>query len=117
MQGAATVEVTVVAVRPVGRGRLLALATVELMLDGVGFVIHGIQVLQLFHPVSRAPATGIELPRYRSFDGSWRLALELPDELHEPIAPAVLKRCCENRNHQTSVRRGEGEENRTGTAC
>ena len=93
--GAAIVEAVVVAVQPVGKGRLLALASVELALDGVRFVVHGIQVLQLRHPGTGEPATGVDLPRYRTPDGAWRPALELPAELHTPIGDAVLERCCE----------------------
>jgi hypothetical protein len=40
-------------------------------------------------------ALGVDLPRYRDPTGSWRPALELPDELRKPLGDAVLERCCE----------------------
>jgi hypothetical protein len=91
----ARVEVTVLRVQPVGKGRLLALASVELSIDGVALTLHGLQVLQLRHPGTGEPATGVDLPRYRTPDGRWQPALELPEELHAPIGKAVLACCCE----------------------
>ena len=95
MDRTATVEITVLGVRPVGKGRLLALASVELALEGVLFVLHGLQVLQIRDAITGAPATGVDLPRYRLPDGSWQVAIKLPPELERPIGDAVLARCCE----------------------
>ena len=95
MADTTTVEATVLEVQPVGKGKLIALASVELMLDGVSFVVHGVQVLQVRHPETGAVASGVALPCYRAPDGSWKPAIDLPPELREPIGAAVLDRCCD----------------------
>jgi stage V sporulation protein G len=89
------VEVAVIRVEPVGRGRLLALASVELVIGGVRCRLHGLQVLRLRQPDPDGNAIEVEPPCYRAPDGTWRLAVELPEALHAPIADAVLGRCCE----------------------
>jgi stage V sporulation protein G len=94
MTDTATVEATVLEVRRVGKGRLTAFASVELTLDGVSFVVHGIQVLRMKHPGTGEEASGVALPCYRAPDGTWRPAIDLPPELREPIGDAVLERCC-----------------------
>ncbi len=94
MTETALITATVLAVEPVGKGRLLALASVELVLDGVAFVLHGVQVVRLKHPVSGQEATGVDLPRYRAPDGQWRAAIALPPELRRPLGDAVLEQCC-----------------------
>ena len=65
-------------------GKLLALADVTLMLDGVEITIHGVQV--------RADASGTEvtLPRYRSASGEWMTAITLPDELRGAMGDVVM---------------------------
>ncbi|WP_191057985.1 hypothetical protein [Geminicoccus harenae] len=88
------ITATVLDVQPMPKGRLLALASVELVLDGVPLVLHGVQVIRLKHPVTGEEATGVDLPRYRAPDGSWRQAVELPPELRRPLGDAVLEQCC-----------------------
>jgi stage V sporulation protein G len=88
------ITATVLDVQPVPKGRLLALASVELVLDGVPLVLYGVQVIRLKHPLTGKEATGVELPRYRAPDGSWRQAVELPPELRRPLGDAVLEQCC-----------------------
>jgi len=85
MDTTTTATITVLTIAPVSNAKkLLALADVELVLDGVAVAIHGIQV--------RADGDGAEvaLPRYRAPDGEWRSAVTLPDEIRGPMGDAVL---------------------------
>ena len=75
--------------------RMLALASAEIAVAGVAFVLHGIQVIRSKDPTTGAEATGVDVPRYRAPDGTWRQAVELPPELHKPLAHAILDECCE----------------------
>ncbi len=80
-----TATITVLDITPVSNaGRLLALADVAILLDGVEIVVHGVQV--------RADADGTEvaLPRYRAPNGEWRAAITLPEEVRGPMGDAVL---------------------------
>lgn len=79
-----TATITVLSLTPVQAGRLVALADVELLLDGVPIVIHGVQV--------RADGKGTEvtLPTYRASGGEWRVAVSLPEELKGAMGDAVL---------------------------
>ncbi|WP_234016236.1 hypothetical protein [Magnetospirillum gryphiswaldense] len=67
-----------------GRGNLLALADVEVLLDGVSIIIHGVQVC------ATAERTEVRLPRYRAPDGNWMAAITLPDEVKGPMGDAVI---------------------------
>jgi stage V sporulation protein G len=77
-------RIAVVNLAPVQGGRLVALADVELLLDGVSIILHGVQV--------RADGAGTEvtLPKYRAADGSWHSAITLPDELKGPMGDVVI---------------------------
>ena len=80
-----TAIIAVLKVSPVNNaGKLLALADVSILLDGVEIVIHGIQV--------RADAGGTEvtLPKYRAPDGAWMTAITLPDEVKVPMGDGVM---------------------------
>ena len=80
----ATVEVLDVT-RLAGRGRLLGLAAVEMVLDGVAIVLQGVRVLR------RSDGMGVvEMPCYRHADGDLVPAVVLPLELEEAVARAVL---------------------------
>lgn len=80
-----TATITVLHLSPIsGAGKLRALADVELLIDGVAMVIHGIQVR------ADGDGTQIALPRYRASDGQWRAALPLPEEVREPMGDAVI---------------------------
>ncbi|MDO8608670.1 MAG: hypothetical protein Q7R40_19235 [Phaeospirillum sp.] len=65
-------------------GKLLALADVSILMDGVEIIIHGVQV--------RADGNGTEvtLPKYRAPDGAWMTAITLPDELKGPMGDVVM---------------------------
>lgn len=94
MTDTAAVSVHVLSVQPVkAKGKLLALASVEIDVEGITFILHGVQVVRSKDPKTGAEAVGVDLPRYRSSDGSWQQALTLPPELRKPIAHAVLDEC------------------------
>lgn len=91
---AALVTVTVL-VQAVQKGQIIALAAVEIELDGVAFALNGLQVIRTRDASSGREATGVALPRYRAPDGQWRPAVDLPDELSQPITTAILEHCCD----------------------
>jgi hypothetical protein len=84
MTDAATTMVTftVLEVLPVrGAGRLIALASVELELDGVILVMQGVRVVRMGNGVLTEP------PKFRDpRTGGWIPALIVPAELGEAIA-------------------------------
>lgn len=51
-------------------------------------------VVQMKDPSTGAGATGVDVARYRAPDGTWRPTVELPPELHKPLAHAILEECC-----------------------
>jgi stage V sporulation protein G len=79
------VSITVLSVIPMRAGKLFALASVEIDIDGVRIKIHGI-------PAMHVPpaATRIELPTFRDPAARSRTAIILPEEVREPIGNAVL---------------------------
>ena len=84
-QATALATITVLDVTPVSNaGRLLALANVAIVVDGVEIVVHGVQVR------ADATQTAVTLPRYRAPDGAWRAAITLPDEVKGPVGDAVM---------------------------
>lgn len=87
----ASMTCRVINLHPVQNSRLIALASVELELEGVTFALHGIQVVRARK--QGREATGVELPCYRAHDGQWHPAISLPKELHAPIADIVLQEC------------------------
>lgn len=96
MYETASVNVRVNDVTPTpGKGKVLALASVEIDVAGVTFFLHGVQVVRSKDPNTGGEAVGVDLPRYRSPAGSWKQALTLPNELRRPIAHAVLDECCD----------------------
>jgi hypothetical protein len=82
---ASIVSITVVSVKPVKFGKIFALASVEIDIDGVLLVIHGVRAMRV-DPIG----TRIELPMFRDENGVWRRAITLPDEISGPIGRAVL---------------------------
>ncbi|CAA7614174.1 hypothetical protein [Magnetospirillum sp. SS-4] len=79
-----TSTISVQKITAIHAGRVLALADVGLILDGVSLVIHGVQVR------ADASKTEITLPNYRAPDGSWKTAVTLPDEVRGPRADAMI---------------------------
>ena len=67
--------------RIVGAGRLVALATVEIDLEGVMVLVQGVQVIRQRGRIST------QAPRFRNpQSGAWMPAVILPDELGGAIA-------------------------------
>jgi stage V sporulation protein G len=79
------VSITVLSVKPMRSGKLFALASVELDIDGVRIEIHGIRALRV-DPVG----TRIELPKFRDANGLLRTAVVLPEEVRAPMGDIVL---------------------------
>ena len=79
------VSITVLSVKPMRSGKLFALASVELDIDGVRIEIHGIRALRV-EPVG----TRIELPKFRDANGLLRAAVVLPEEVRGPMGDIVL---------------------------
>ncbi len=82
----AAIGLTVLAVEPVNSGKLYALITAEIDIEGVTVIVHGIQAVRC-----EPAGTRIELPRFRYVRGTWRSALELPEEIEGPLGDAVLE--------------------------
>ena len=97
-----TVSITVLSVEPVKFGRIFALASVEVDIDGVPIVIHGVRAIRV-HPIG----TWIDLPRFRDENGAWRNAITLSDEISGPIGRAVPDEFVERGLAVREVRRFE----------
>lgn len=80
-----SVSATVLRVRRVEQGRLLALASVEILIAGVSFLVHGVRIIKT-GPRSK----GVAAPRCRLAGGALADAIELPPELSAAIAGVVL---------------------------
>jgi hypothetical protein len=72
-------------VKPVKFGRIFALASIEIDIDGVLLVIHGVRAIR-----AQPMGTRIDLPAYRDENGVWRRAITLPEEISGAIGKAVL---------------------------
>ena len=82
---ASIVSITVLSIKPVNLSRIFALASVEIDIDGLMLVLHGVRALRL-----QSIGTLIDLPMFRDENGVWRHAVTLPDEISGPIGKAVL---------------------------
>jgi stage V sporulation protein G len=83
------VRFEVQAVLPVrGKGRLIAMARVEVEIAGVPILLQGFRV-------QRRPDGGLEChaPAYRDMDGCWPPAVVLPPELAAAIASEIMEAC------------------------
>ncbi len=81
----ATVEVLSVTLSR-APGRLIALAVVEVVLDGVPIVLQGVRVLR------RADGMAVvQMPAYRHQSGELLPAVVLPEELDEAVQRQVLQ--------------------------
>jgi len=81
-----TVSITVLSVTPMRAGKLFALASVQINVDGVPIEIHGIRATR-----TTTGATRVELPTFRDATGQSRAAIVLPEEIYRPIGDAVLE--------------------------
>ena len=93
-----TVSITVLSVKPVKFGKIFALASVEIDIDGVLVLVHGVRAIR-DHP----RGTRIDLPMFRDENGTWRHAITLPDEISGPVGRAVLDELV-NRGLATRIR-------------
>ena len=66
--GSSLVSITVLSVMPARAGKLFALVSVEVNIDGVQIAVHGIRALHVADPIG----TRIELPQFRDLNGRWR---------------------------------------------
>src|SRR5712691_8154748 len=89
--GLSRVSITVLSVTPARAGKLFALVSVEVDIDGVQIAIHGIRALHVADPIG----TRIELPQFRDLNGRWQPAITLPEEVRGPIGGAVLNELIE----------------------
>lgn len=87
------VECRVLAIHPVFSSKIMALASVELDIDGIVMTIHGIQVVKA--KGGYGDCLQVRLPTHRTTDGLWQSSLELPQELELPLGRAVLDACRE----------------------
>jgi hypothetical protein len=81
-----SVTITVLSVTPISAGRLFALASVEINVEGILVQIHGIRAMRV-----ATGATRVELPTFRDTTGQSRAAIVLPEEVYRPIGDAVLE--------------------------
>lgn len=86
MTDTSTVIVEALSTRPAtGNGGLVALADVEVLVDGVSILVHGLRVSRL--PDGRM---GVEAPTTRNEAGRWVPSITLPPEIGRAMASAVL---------------------------
>jgi stage V sporulation protein G len=83
--GSSLVSISVLSVTPARTGKLFALASVAIDIDGVQIEVNGIRALRV-----EPAGTRIELPKFRDAAGMLRSAITLPDEIRGPIGDAVL---------------------------
>ncbi len=83
--GSSLVSFRVLSVTPARGGKLFALASVVIDIDGLQIELHGIRALRV-----EPAGTRIELPKFRDPAGMLRSAITLPDEVRGPIGDAVL---------------------------
>jgi len=77
------VSIRVLSVTPMRAGKLFALASVEIDIDGIQIAIHGVRAL------NAASGARIELPQFRDQSGALRPAIIPPEEVRGPIGDAV----------------------------
>jgi stage V sporulation protein G len=73
------VSIRVLSVTPLRAGKLFALASIEIDIDGIQIAIYGIRAL------NAARGTRIGLPQFRDKGGALRPAITVPEELRGPI--------------------------------
>lgn len=93
MSDSTVVNCTVLAVRPVRKGRLIALASVEIDVDGVVFVVDGVRIFRYRQPGHNEDFAGVGPPQFRDQQGVWQDSLKLPEEVEAVFADTVIQRC------------------------
>ncbi|WP_052472999.1 hypothetical protein [Paramagnetospirillum magnetotacticum] len=85
MSDSSTAVISILKLSPInGSGDMLGLADVEMILDGVAIILHGVQLR------ANGKRTEVRLPRYRAPDGNWVAAISLPDEVKGPMGDVVI---------------------------
>lgn len=90
MDDVAIVNCTVLNARAVRRGRLIAVASVEIDIEVV-LVLEGVRVFRLRLEGDRREMEGVGPPCYRDPDGPWREAVRLPAEAEKVLGDEVLR--------------------------
>ncbi len=85
LSSSSTVSITVLSIKPVKFGRIFALASVEIDIDGLLLVIHGVRAMH-----AQPMGTRVDLPVFRDENGAWQRAITLPDEICGPMGKVVL---------------------------
>jgi stage V sporulation protein G len=80
-----SVQFTVSNARRIEGKTVFAMVDLEVGISGVVFSVFGVQAKRL-----PGGGTGIALPTFKDADGSWKPALQMPDEVRRPLAEAVL---------------------------
>ncbi len=80
-----SVSFVVTNARSVDSKALFALVDVEMQITGVSFSIFGLQARR-----ESDGKTSVRLPTFKDADGTWRPAIQVPDEVRGPLAEAVL---------------------------
>jgi len=83
--GSSRILISILSVTPARSGKLFALASVAIDIDGVPIEVHGIRALRV-----EPAGTRIELPKFRDAAGILHSAITLPEEIRGPIGDAVL---------------------------
>jgi hypothetical protein len=84
--GSSLVSITVLSVTPLRAGRLFALASVEIDIDGIRIEVRGIRAMRV-----STGETRVELPMFRDATGQSRAVIVPPDEVHGQIGDAVIE--------------------------
>ncbi|CAA7622062.1 conserved hypothetical protein [Candidatus Terasakiella magnetica] len=79
-----TVTFNVLSLTSVRSGKILALADVEIVIDGVALLVSGLQMRASSHE------TRVDVPTHRMPNGEWKPSVSLPEELMTAIAEAVV---------------------------
>lgn len=97
MKDAAIITCTVSNAQPCASKHVFALVDVQLDVDGVCFVIKGVQARRM-----ASGGTSIHLPTYKDAGGMPQPAIELPEELKQPLCEAVLSFLLDERLARTN---------------
>lgn len=79
-----TVTFNVLSLTPIRSGKILALADVEIVIDGVALLVSGLQMR------ATPRETRVDVPTHRMPNGEWKPSISLPEELMAAIAEAVV---------------------------
>lgn len=102
----AIVNCTVLDIKEVRKGRLIALASVEIDVDGIVFVLDGVRIFRYRAVGNVQDLAGVSAPQYRDERGVWQSAVQLPPEIEAVFSDAVMRRC--NELGVTDVKRTVG---------